>query len=117
MSDELPALIELERRDEGMVLRYQDGQKYELTYRELRLACPCAGCSPKRNAEESRTVFEQDVDRMKVEKPQASPVGGYALSFEWSEGCNSGIYTFERLYRLARGEDGDDGKPYIHGVW
>jgi len=100
-----------------MVLRYQDGAEYELDYRDLRLGCPCAHCSPKRGGEQAQAEFAEEIALLAREKPHVSPVGGYALTFEWSEGCNSGIYTFDRLYRLARGEDGDDGRPYIHGAW
>jgi ATP-binding protein involved in chromosome partitioning len=30
-----------------------------------------------------------------------SPVGRYALHFQWSDGHGSGIYTFEHLRKLA----------------
>lgn len=117
MSDQIPGLIELERRDGDMVLRYEDGTAYEVDYRTLRLFCPCAGCSPKRGEADRRAELVASIEALVIEKPRVGAVGSYALNFEWSQGCNSGIYTFERLYKLACGEDADDGKPYIHGVW
>ena len=41
----------------------------------------------------------------------------YALAFEWSTGCSSGIYRFERIWRLGEKQDPDNGKAYVHGAW
>ena len=117
MAEGVPALVELERGLDEMALRYEDGSEYKLDYLSLRLFCPCAGCSPKRDDEGRRVELEQHIVSLHREKPRVNTVGNYALSFEWSQGCNSGIYTFERLYKLAQGEDADDGKSYIHGAW
>ena len=57
------------------------------------------------------------LEKISLNKPKVSKVGRYALKFEFSEGCNSGIFTFERLYRLCNEENPDDGKPYVHGAW
>jgi ATP-binding protein involved in chromosome partitioning len=32
---------------------------------------------------------------------EISPVGRYALHFQWSDGHRTGIYTFEQLRRLS----------------
>ena len=60
---------------------------------------------------------ESNIDVILFEKPQVSKVGSYALKFEFPQGCNSGIFTFERLYKLCKNENPDDGKPYVHGAW
>lgn len=117
MVSEIPDLKEVERAKKKLILRYSDSKEYNVSYHQLRIACPCASCSPKRDEKETYEEFKKLTTSFKHEKPSVTPVGNYALSFSWSVGCSSGIYTFERLYKLAKGKDPDDGKPYTHGVW
>ena len=53
MSDNPPELIRLERRDLDMLLTYQSGEEFTVTYDDIRYSCPCAKCSPLRNEDES----------------------------------------------------------------
>ena len=117
MVSEVPDLREVERAKKKLILRYADSTEFEIPYPQLRVACPCASCSPKRNDDATYSEFRKLVKSFANEKPSVTPIGNYALSFSWSVGCNSGIYTFERLYKLANGEDPDGGKPYTHGAW
>ena len=117
MVSKIPALEEVERKKKKLILRYADSKEYEISYHKLRVACPCASCSPKRDDKETLEEFKKLIESFKFEKPSVTPIGNYALSFSWSKGCRNGIYTFERLYKLANGQDPDDGKPYTHGVW
>ena len=60
MSDVLPTLKKLERRQQDMVLTYDDASEYTVSYDDLRHACPCAKCSPMRNEDDtSRTLRRQ----------------------------------------------------------
>jgi DUF971 family protein len=36
-----------------------------------------------------------------LERVNVGPVGNYALQFEWSDGHNTGIYSFEYLRKLC----------------
>ena len=83
----------------------------------LRHACPCAKCAPQRNDDESSKVLRRTVERLPKEKPTVRPVGNYALAFEWTNGCSSGIHRFERIWRLGEKQDPDNGKAYVHGAW
>ena len=69
--------------------------------KELRVKCPCATCVDEWSGEVrvqagniSDDIRAQDVAR----------VGNYALSFTWSDGHTTGIYTFERLRAMCRCE-------------
>ena len=114
---DIPELKRLERRDTDLELTYGDGSKFTVTYDDLRYACPCAKCSPLRNDDESSKSLRREVEAMSAEKPKVRIVGKYALGFEWTQGCSSGIYRFERIWALANNEDPDDGRAYVHGVW
>ncbi len=116
-ADETSILNRLERKEKSMLLSWSDGLEYELSYQTLLYWCPCAKCSPSRDDESTASELISNIDELLFEKPQVSKVGSYALKFEFSQGCNSGIFTFERLYRLCREENPDDGKPYVHGAW
>ena len=54
---------------------------------------------------------------MAAEKPKVRTIGKYALAFDWTHGCSSGIYRFERIWALANNQDPDGGKQYVHGAW
>lgn len=80
--------------------------------RELRLACPCAGC---REEMSGRRLLDPDRVPPDVRPEAISLVGAYALRIRWSDGHDTGIYTFERL-RAACGcprcrEAGREGGP------
>ncbi|MDA0715857.1 MAG: DUF971 domain-containing protein [archaeon] len=112
-----PVLIRLERKKHDMVVTYDSGQSYTISYDDLRHACPCAKCSPMRNEDATSMELRREIEKFRSEKPSVKKVGNYALSFEWTRGCSSGIYRFERLWDLAQGNDPDRGKPYVHGAW
>ncbi len=71
---------------------------------ELRDACPCATCREKRNAP------PPDVTTLPILSPSEAqpltiesmrPVGNYAYGIDFSDGHNTGIYTFEALRELG----------------
>ena len=116
-NNDLPTLNRLERKDESMILTWSNELEFELNYRTLLYWCPCAKCSPLRDDEDTASELVSNIEKVSLKKPQVSKVGRYALKFEFPEGCNSGIFTFERLFRLCNEENPDDGKPYVHGAW
>ncbi|MEJ6563521.1 MAG: gamma-butyrobetaine hydroxylase-like domain-containing protein [Euryarchaeota archaeon] len=117
MTEEMPKLKRFERRETDVVLAYVGGDEFTITYDDLRHACPCAKCSPLRNADETSKSLRRQVEALPKEKPQVRIVGNYALGFEWNTGCSSGIYRFERIWDLANRRDPDNGRPYVHGAW
>ena len=117
MTDVLPALKKLERRQQDMVLTYEDDTTYTVTYDDLRHACPCAKCSPMRNEDDSSRTLRRQIEALPAERPTVRTVGKYALACDWQQGWSSGIYRFERLHDLALRRDPDRGRPYVHGAW
>ncbi len=84
--------------DGGLVeIEWSDGHRSKLEFRPLRQACPCALCvdemtgAPRLDPESvPRDVHPRDV----------RTVGRYALQFQWSDGHNTGLYTFDTLRAL-----------------
>ena len=110
-------LKRLERFEKELRLTWSDGTENKVTYADLRYWCPCAKCSPRRDSEELAANLNTEISSLRNDKPDVKKVGGYALHFEWSDGCSSGIYRFERLWDLALSNDPDGGRKFVHGAW
>jgi DUF971 family protein len=64
----------------------------------LRENCPCASCVDEFSGE--RRVGHGNIPSI-LERVSVAPVGNYALSFGWSDGHSTGIYTFDYLRRIC----------------
>ncbi len=64
----------------------------------LRENCQCADCVEEFTGR--RKVVHGDIPAT-VERLNVSTVGNYALQFGWSDGHNTGIYTFDCLRKLC----------------
>jgi len=80
-------------------IRWKDGHQSRLPVRLLRLKCPCAKCVDEMTGKLllKEGQVPADVRPMKIEA-----VGHYALRFRWSDGHDTGIYTFETLRALEQ---------------
>ena len=77
---------------------WKDGSTTEYSARDLRLNCPCAGC-----VEEGTGVRTLDPATVKsdIMLLGSELVGRYALSFMWSDGHKTGIFSWPYLIKLA----------------
>ena len=90
-------LIELDRRDEYCILRFADDKSFRISYLKIRSNCQCANCKPRQENEQRKLELEEEVMRLRLEKPKATPVGKYGVQLEWPTGCSSGIHSFSHL--------------------
>ena len=65
---------------------------------DLRRACPCAQCVDEWTG--NRTLSPETISD-EVEIADLSIVGRYALNFRWSDGHETGIYSFKYLRDLC----------------
>lgn len=79
-------------------IRWKDDHVSEYEPRDLRLACPCAGCVDEMTGERMLTP---DMVGPDVYPTQIQYVGRYALQFFWSDGHDTGIYPFDYLRKLC----------------
>lgn len=77
---------------------WNDGHESTYSVRSLRLACRCAHCIEEFTG---RPLLKADGVPADVKPIRISPVGRYALSFAWSDGHDSGIYTYEYLREIC----------------
>jgi DUF971 family protein len=75
-------------------VKWQDGHESIYPARQLRLACPCAGCVDEVTGQHRITAraVPEDVKPLGIQL-----VGRYAISIQWSDGHNTGIYAFDYL--------------------
>lgn len=64
----------------------------------LRENCMCAECVEEFTGK--RKIGHGNIPST-IERIDVSPVGNYALNFSWSDGHQTGIYTFEYLRKLC----------------
>ena len=85
---------------DDFTLRITWGDGRECTYRaaSLRRACPCAQCVNEWTGER---VLKPDTIDEELEIADLSVVGRYALNFRWSDGHETGIYSFKYLREIC----------------
>ena len=75
MTDELPNMKRFERRELDVVVTYEDGSEFQITYDDLRHACPCAKCSPLRNVDEASKNLRRQVEALPKKSPKFELLG------------------------------------------
>ncbi|MGH7163881.1 MAG: DUF971 domain-containing protein [Planctomycetota bacterium] len=83
-----------------LAVAWADGTEQEFEVYELRCACPCASCVDETTGK--RTLVPARVPR-DVRPVRVQSVGNYGLRIAWSDGHDTGIYTWERLRGLGHG--------------
>ena len=79
-------------------ITWSDGHESQYDVRALRLACPCASCIHEWTGQ---TLLDARAVPLDVKPSEIRPVGRYALQFFWSDGHNTGIYSFELLRKVC----------------
>lgn len=87
-------------------ITWSDQRRRQYTVGELRDHCPCATCRDKRRAAAESPPNLFPILTPGEARPLAiegmKPVGSYAYSIAFSDGHNTGIFTFELLQALGR---------------
>jgi ATP-binding protein involved in chromosome partitioning len=77
---------------------WEDGHRDDFDVRDLRLACHCALCIEEMSG---RKLLDPKTVRPDVSPRVISSIGNYAIGIDWSDGHNSGIYSFNHLRSLG----------------
>jgi ATP-binding protein involved in chromosome partitioning len=87
----------------ALALTWSDGRRSSLAARALRLACACAACVEETTG---RKILDPGRVPLDVKILGVTPVGRYGLGLAFSDGHNTGIYTFDKLAALDRESQG-----------
>ena len=109
-----PLPTEIRRRGTYAVrIVWNDGHESEYTNHDLRNLCPCAVCR-ERPRHALPVVGNQGPPLYAAE---IGVVGHYAVSIKWSDGHDSGIYSYQTLRRLCPCEQcRPEGRPGPEGA-
>jgi DUF971 family protein len=98
-----PREITVSREKREVHIRWQDGHESVYGFDLLRRECPCALCNDQRAKQAasgglSLTVLSGPVLKAgEIQVTEVKPVGRYAINFVWSDGHDSGIYSYSFL--------------------
>lgn len=92
-----PTNVKLKRAEEILEITWGDESPRRLNVRQLRCECGCAWC-----VDESTGVRTLDVEAVpdNIGITHMELVGNYALKFSFSDDHDTGIYSWDRLYRM-----------------
>jgi ATP-binding protein involved in chromosome partitioning len=99
-----PAPIPMEITEVGggsVGIRWDDGHRGLHGLRALRLACPCANCVDEVTG---RRLISPDRIPDGVSIRSTSRVGRYALQIVWSDGHDTGLYSYRTLRSVCECE-------------
>jgi DUF971 family protein len=99
--DAVPRKLNL-KKDESLTILWSNGRESVYPIQMLRSRCPCAGCKELRTQmSKSRLTVLPDTGSSRVAAVTAQMVGNYAVRIEFSDGHDSGIFSFAYLWELA----------------
>jgi DUF971 family protein len=91
-----PTEIKLHQRSRILEIAFADGRRFSLPYEFLRVHSPSAEVRGHGAGQETLQTGKKDVEIVSVE-----PVGTYAIQPRFSDGHDSGLYSWEYLYDLG----------------
>jgi DUF971 family protein len=88
--------IKVRKRSRVLEVAFDDGSRYELPFEYLRVFSPSAEVKGHGPGEEVLQTGKENVNVLAVE-----PVGAYAVKLVFSDGHNTGLYTWSYLHELG----------------
>jgi len=96
MSQPAPTEIHLHKQSRVLEISFADGKKFSYPAEYLRVYSPSAEVQGHGPGEEVLQVGQEGVNIAHLE-----PVGHYAICLHFDDEHNTGIYSWETLYRLG----------------
>ena len=96
----IPTEIKLHQQSRILEIAFNDGSRFEMPCEYLRVFSPSAEVRGHGPGQEVLQVGKKNVEIKAIE-----PVGQYAVVLVFSDGHDSGIYSWDYLYDLGRKQD------------
>ena len=96
----IPSEIKLHQKSRRLELIYEGGEAYTLDFEYLRVYTPSAEARGHGPGQETLQTGKRNVVIERIE-----PVGTYALRLVFSDGHDSGLYSWDMLYNLGKHHD------------
>jgi DUF971 family protein len=94
----IPVPRRIHREDREIVITWDETHEGSYPTRELRLQCRCATC---RDEMTGAPLLDPDTIPNDIRPLSISLVGSYAIQINWSDGHNTGIYSYDFLLALC----------------
>lgn len=95
-----PVEINLNTARDTLSLRYEDGRRHELSAELLRVESPSAEVQGHGASQKTTPAGKRDITITSIE-----PVGHYAIRLVFSDGHDTGLYSWDILDRYGREAD------------
>lgn len=92
-----PSELVLKQHDKVLAITFDTGTSFKIPFELLRIESPSAQVQGHSAAQKTLVLGKADVMIIRAE-----PVGRYAVRLVFDDGHDSGIYTWDWLYRLGR---------------
>ena len=92
----IPEELKLDRQARELHVRFDDGSQFVLPCEYLRVFSPSA------EAKTARARGDLITGKQSVNIENIEPYGAYAVRLHFSDGHNTGIYSWESLYQLGQ---------------
>jgi DUF971 family protein len=99
-SSPIPTEIKLHQQSKFMEVAFNDGSRFNLPFEYLRVFSPSAEVRGHGPGQEVLQIGKKNIDIKNIE-----PVGQYAVVLVFSDGHDSGIYSWDYLYDLGAKQD------------
>ena len=98
--DYTPTEIRLQTKSRQIVIAFDDGNRFELSFEYLRVNSPSAEVKGHGPGQEVLQTGKENVRITDIE-----PIGHYAVRLVFDDGHNTGLYTWQYLYDLGTDQD------------
>ena len=102
-----PVEIKLRKTSRLLVVQFDDGRSFELTFEYLRVHSPSADVKGHGPGQGVLQTGKEDVQVTSVD-----PVGHYAVRLVFDDGHNTGLYTWKYLYELGE-QQAENWRSYL----
>lgn len=96
----IPTEIKLHQKSRVLEISFNDGKTFQLPCEFLRVYSPSAEVRGHEPGQEILQTGKQDVSITHIE-----PVGNYAIQLNFSDGHNTGLYSWDLLYNYGLNQD------------
>ena len=95
-----PTDIIVHRERKTLEVAFDDGSRFELPFEFLRVYSPSAEVQGHGPGQRVLQLGKEDVNIDRIE-----PVGNYAICLHFDDDHNTGIYSWDYLYRLGQNQE------------
>jgi DUF971 family protein len=96
----LPTEITLHQKSRELEIAFDDGNRFRLSCEFLRVYSPSAEVRGHGPGQEVLQVGKREVNITAIE-----PVGNYAVKLVFTDGHDTGLYSWEYLHELGRSQN------------